>query len=135
MIVVIDTNVLVSSLLSTSGNEAKLVDLVQRLALDVAVSPAILTEYEKILRRPKFRFHAFTIERTMEFFSTVPLRVEPIARLTLSPDDSDNRFLECAEAARANFLVTGNKRHFPAHHGKTKVVTAREFFSEAEVSF
>jgi predicted nucleic acid-binding protein len=43
-----------------------------------------------------------------------------------STDDADNRFLECAEAAGADFLVTGNKRHFPRLWEKTQVVNARE---------
>jgi uncharacterized protein len=37
--------------------------------------------------------------------------------------------LECAEAGEADFLVTGNKRHFPAHWGKTRVVNARELIT------
>jgi predicted nucleic acid-binding protein len=44
----------------------------------------------------------------------------------VSPDPDDNKFLECAQAAGADYLVTGNKRHFPKRWGKTKVVNARE---------
>jgi len=42
----------------------------------------------------------------------------------VSPHESDNRFLECAEA---DYLVTGNTKHFPQGHKKTKVVTGRRF--------
>ncbi len=41
-------------------------------------------------------------------------------------DPDDNRFLECAEAARADYLVTGNTRHVPRHWRGTEVVNARE---------
>ena len=51
-------------------------------------------------------------------------------RLTVSSDDSDNRFLECADAASADFLITGNRRHFPDNHGITKILTAREFLAD-----
>ncbi len=47
-------------------------------------------------------------------------------QLYVSPDPDGNRFLECAEAASADYLVTGNKRHFPSKHGKTLVVNARQ---------
>jgi predicted nucleic acid-binding protein len=42
-------------------------------------------------------------------------------------DPDDNRFLECADAARADYLVTGNLRHFPRFWKKTKIITPREF--------
>jgi hypothetical protein len=49
--------------------------------------------------------------------------VEPTRTVSVSPDESGNRFLECAEAANADWLVTGNTRHFPQSHKATKVVT------------
>ena len=47
----------------------------------------------------------------------------------VTPDPDDNKFLECADAARADYLVTGNQRHFPKFWKKTKVITSREFIS------
>lgn len=52
--------------------------------------------------------------------------VNPQRTLSVAQDSDDNRFLECAEATRAHFLVTGNKRHFPAKWRQTLVVNARE---------
>jgi len=52
-----------------------------------------------------------------------------------STHDADNRFLECAEAAGADFLVTGNKRHFPKRWKKTQVVNARELMGMIGPSF
>jgi predicted nucleic acid-binding protein len=49
--------------------------------------------------------------------------------LTAASDEDDNRFLECAAAAGAEYLVTGNLRHYPAAHGSTQVVNARGFFT------
>ena len=45
----------------------------------------------------------------------------------ISTHEPDNRFLECAEAAAADFLVTGNTRHFPKSWKTTKIVNARQF--------
>jgi predicted nucleic acid-binding protein len=44
----------------------------------------------------------------------------------VSVDETDSRFLECAEEGKADFLITGNTRHFPTHWKRTLVVTARE---------
>jgi len=53
--------------------------------------------------------------------------VEPSRTVSVSADESDNRFLECAEAAEADYLVTGNTRDFPQTHRRTKIVTGRRF--------
>jgi predicted nucleic acid-binding protein len=47
--------------------------------------------------------------------------------LSISPHESDNRILECAEAARADYLVTGNTKHFPDRHKTTMIVSGRQF--------
>jgi len=53
--------------------------------------------------------------------------VKPRHRVSESPDESDNRFLECAETGSADYLVTGNVSHFPKTWRKTQVVTIRRF--------
>ena len=53
--------------------------------------------------------------------------VIPVRALHIAPDPGDNKFLECADAARADYLVTGNQRHFPPYWKKTKVISSREF--------
>jgi hypothetical protein len=50
-------------------------------------------------------------------------------------DPSNDKFLECADAARADYLITGNLRHFPRFWKSTKVVTAREFIGIAAPAF
>lgn len=52
--------------------------------------------------------------------------IVPAITLAVSPDERDNRFLECAESAGADFLVTGNRRHFPAVWKTTRIVSTRE---------
>jgi predicted nucleic acid-binding protein len=53
----------------------------------------------------------------------------PTRQLQVTRDPEDNKFLECADAARADYLLTGNQRHFPRFWKKTKVITRREFIS------
>ena len=49
-------------------------------------------------------------------------------RIAACPDDPDDLiFLECAETAAADYLVTGNRKHYPGQWKKTRIVTAREF--------
>ena len=52
--------------------------------------------------------------------------MKPTVRVEECSDPDDNIFLECAQAASADYLVTGNRRHFPARWKKTLVIGARE---------
>ena len=51
----------------------------------------------------------------------------PSNRLSVCADDDDNKFVECADAANARYIVTGNTKHFATHYRMTKIVTPREF--------
>jgi predicted nucleic acid-binding protein len=53
--------------------------------------------------------------------------VKPTRCLAESIDPDDNKLIECADAARADYLITGNLKHFPLKWKKTRVVSAREF--------
>jgi len=55
--------------------------------------------------------------------------VRPANRLSESPDESDNRFYECAAAAEADYIVTGNARHFNKPYRTTRIVTVRQFLT------
>ncbi len=125
--IVVDTNVLVSALLITHGAEAAVLDCIADHKAEWCVSPAVLAEYEEVLRRPKFsRIPPKYVDALLVFAARANL-VSPKITLTVSPHGPDNRFLECAEAANADYLVTGNTRHFPSRHGDTEIVRPRQF--------
>ncbi len=79
------------------------------------------------MRRAKFRLSPSDVSRSLRLLRKAAHSVTPHRVLAMAHDPTDNRFLECAEAARADFLVTGNKRHFPEQWRQTVVVNAREF--------
>jgi len=124
--VVLDTNVIVSAHLNAEGYERYVLDLVLAGKLQIAVSAAILEEYEGVLRRPKFGIAPRQVGRSLRLLRKAARVVRPRHRLEVTRDPDDNRFLECAEASKADYLVTGNKRHFPKHWRQTQVVNARE---------
>src|SRR5438876_131000 len=107
--VVIDTNVLVSALLTEHGAQAAVLSLIEAGALLWCVSEPILAEYREVISRPKFS--AVRVERLQGVLSTLSQAAVfiPVATVAESSDEPDNRFLECAEAAGADYLVTGNK--------------------------
>jgi len=124
--VALDTNVVVSSHLNAEGYERHVLDLVLAGKLQIAVSAAILEEYEGVLRRPKFGIAPRQAGRSLRLLQKVARIVHPRHRLEVTRDPADNRFLECTEASKADYLLTGNKRHFPKQWRQTQVVNARE---------
>jgi putative PIN family toxin of toxin-antitoxin system len=124
--VVLDTNVVVSAHLKSEGYERHVLDLVLAGKLQLAVSEVILDEYAGVLGRSKFGLGAKRVARSMQLIRGSARLVSPKHELNVTPHSADNRFLECADVARADYLVTGNKRHFPKTWRQTLVVNARE---------
>jgi len=133
--VVLDTNVLVSANLSDEGLEALVVSLALNQKIQLHISEPILQEYERVLRYPHLGFEAKEVARFLARLRRSSVLVMPTREVSASPDEADNRFLECAEAARADFLVTGNKKHFPKRWKTTEVVNARELLGRVGSSF
>ena len=113
MKVVIDTNVVVSANLSDDGPPAAILDLAANKIILTCVSPAILAEYEAILRRPRFKLDPSHVARSLAVIRKTSRLIRPTRKLIVVEDEPDNRFLECAAAASADFIITGNARHCP----------------------
>jgi len=126
--VVLDTNVLVSGLLSPFGPPGEIVRLVSSGSISLCLDARILTEYEEVLARPKFSFDQDDVLALLDFIDS---RSEFVAAQPLSvrlPDTDDEPFLEVTVAASADCLITGNMAHFPpdTRAGAT-VVSPAEF--------
>jgi len=94
-------------------------------------STEILCEYEEVLRRRKFAFDADEIESFLGWIRSHGELVRSVPIKPTSPDPDDDKFIACALASEAEFLVTGNKRHFRESWLRgTKLVNARELIQE-----
>lgn len=124
--VVIDTNILVSSLLA-SGSPKAVLNLAYNQVFAWYVSDTVLKEYETVLAYPRLNIDQSDRRRTMTEIRKISQIVRPTIELKEASDETDNRFLECAQAAKANYLVTGNLRHFPTAWKYTKVVSPKDF--------
>ena len=127
MKVVIDTNVVVSANLSDEGLPAAVLDLADSKTILMFVSPAILAEYEAVLRRPHLSLSPAAVASSLAVVRNISRLVKPTRRLAAAADETDNRFLECAISAGADYIITGNARHFPERFESIRIVTPREF--------
>ena len=131
MRIVLDTNVLVSALLSPFGPPAEILRLVTTGLVRVCHDARILGEYRQVLLRPAFPFRPLQVESLLD---QIEADGEPVTAFSLShrlPDPDDEAFLEVALAAKARYLVTGNLRHYPLRSREgVQVVSPRAFVSE-----
>jgi putative PIN family toxin of toxin-antitoxin system len=124
---VIDTNVLVSAMISPDGNEALLVMALNQGRVTPYVSPEILREYSDVLLRPRFGFRAEDVDALLDLLRRRGNLLDPAPIAGVSPDPGDDKFIACALAGNADSLVTGNKRHFPQSQDPgPRVVNAAE---------
>lgn len=114
MRIVLDTNVLVSGLLSPFGPPGEIVRMVSSGAVALCVDARILAEYDAVLARPRFGFDPDSVAALLDY---IDVRSEVVASEPLKqrlPDPDDEPFLEVAAACGADCLVTGNLAHFPS---------------------
>jgi uncharacterized protein len=125
--VVLDTNIIVSALLQPLGPPAQVFLLAIGGSTQLCVSGNVYAEYEEVIRRPRFRRHESIIVATLDSIREKGLWVRPTEAIRACADPDDDIFLECAQAARAGYLITGNIKDFPPSWQDTHVVTARRF--------
>lgn len=126
---VIDTNVLVSAALKPAGLQRTVLLLAITKPVRLYVSRPILEEYSEVLARSNLRIRKGLRQQLLQLIKNHSHIVIPPQCLQVTSDPDDNVFLECADAARADYLVTGNQKHFPKFWKRTKVITPREFIS------
>ena len=126
---VLDTNIIVSAALKPDGLQRTVLLLALTKPARLYVNEAIIAEYASVLARPELKIRKGLRQQLLQLIRSRCYRVAPTKRLQVTPDPDDNIFLECVDAASADYLVTGNQRHFPRFWKKTKVITSREFIS------
>jgi uncharacterized protein len=124
---VLDTNVVISAALKPDGLERTVLTIALARPARLYVSPQILDEYRRVLRRRELRIRKGLREQLLQLILKRSWSTRPKRRLQITREPDDNIFLECVDAARADYLVTGNLRHFPKYWKMTKIISAREF--------
>ncbi|MBQ3250974.1 MAG: putative toxin-antitoxin system toxin component, PIN family [Bacteroidales bacterium] len=112
---VIDTNVIVSALISKHADSATVVVLSSIFSEDITpiYNEDILNEYATVLRRKKFNFSEEFINETISSIKDKGIHSDRINSGDILPDPKDLVFYEVALSVEESFLVTGNLKHFP----------------------
>jgi uncharacterized protein len=130
---VIDTNILISALLSGTSLPAHLITLWREGWFDLLTSAEQLDELMRVTRYPKIRerLTPALAGRLINELRDVAVVVKDLPTVTVCPDPYDNYLLAMTTAGAADFLVTGDKRDLlglKIYEG-TKIITVRDFLA------
>jgi putative PIN family toxin of toxin-antitoxin system len=130
--IILDTNVIVSTLISSSIPTQILYDLVLTKKVDTCLSEDIFLEYIEVLNRDKFtRFTNFKTkaEIVLNKLREISTFYKPERKIDFLTDPDDNKFLELAAISNADYLTTGNITHFTLKEFEyTRILTPREYW-------
>lgn len=130
--VVLDTNVLVSALISKNPESATVV-LLQRIFVDdrivILLNEEIFDEYFDVLHRPKFDIDSSKVDFVLDWLKSASINVIPTKSDYSLPDQKDVMFVEVSLSVPGSKIVTGNRKHFP---GIENVLSPAEFLELIE---
>lgn len=127
--VVIDTNVFISAFYLPESRPAETVLLARRKKIQNFISPKILEEIERVIKN-KLLWDNPRTRNALKQINHFSEKVHPREYLAVITDAPDNRILECALEARADFVISGDKHllNLKNYQG-IKIVTPAEFLS------
>ena len=135
--VVIDTNVIISSLIQKSFPYKIIYELFINDKINLCVSEALMMEYYDVLRRPKFAaYYDFVLkaELLLADIEAKATMFNPLFSLDLMSDKDDNKILELADVCEADYIITGNTKDFTfSNYKKTQIVTPRDYWLHFEM--
>lgn len=113
--IVIDTNILVSAILSKSYPYSIIHDLIFQEKVISFTSDSVLSEFYSVIEYPKFKKYSGFIlnaKNVVDGLFRFSILVQPTVFVDVLKDKSDNKFLDVALSCRADFLITGNSKDF-----------------------
>jgi putative PIN family toxin of toxin-antitoxin system len=128
MKIVLDTNVFVSALLTPYGNSAKVLNLILSDIIKLVYDNDVLSEYINVSHRKKFKIDLNYVSILIDFiqYESIFTLTVPCSHNKAFTDPDDRKFYDLLKSSNANYLVTGNLRHFPK---ETNIINPTDFLS------
>jgi putative PIN family toxin of toxin-antitoxin system len=127
MRIVLDTNVIVSALINPNGIPGKILALVLNGKIKLLYDNRIIFEYIDVLSRKDFGFNGEIIHDLIDYFRNDGEFINSEYSNIEFVDDTDKKFYEVFRFGEAEYLITGNIRHFPQENG---IITPKEFIEK-----
>ena len=132
MMIVLDTNVIVSGILRPFGKAAHILTFVAEGTVQLAYDLRLLSEYRDVLNRPKFSLARENVETFLTHVEQEGFLVSAKPLGIHLPNPDHRPFLEVALSGGASVMVTGYKRHFPRECEGVRILSPAEFLDVLE---
>lgn len=129
---VVDTNIIVSGLITSGTPPAKILDAVHNKKIILLISDEVVSEYLRVLEYPHIRKYKKITDETISHLTALFIneteRVEILISIAASPDPDDDKFLSLAVEGQADFIITGDKADLLSlkEISGIKIITARQ---------
>ncbi|WP_373481187.1 putative toxin-antitoxin system toxin component, PIN family [Geminocystis sp.] len=127
-IVIIDTNIVVSAVLKGKNPEIVINFISNSSSYQWIVSPTILHEYQEVLNRPKLKLNDEIKQKWLTKIHSITKLIKVDNEVDFPRDQKDAKFISCAIASQADFLITGDKDFEEVREiGKTIIISVSLF--------
>jgi len=127
MKVIIDTNVIISAALRDRDPETIILFVAERPDFQWIVSDPIIEEYKGVLSRARFALAQDLLQKWCELIDALTTKIEVNVRVDFPRDRQDAKFLECALACEADYLITGDNDFSEAQQISTTIISVSLF--------
>ncbi len=124
---VLDTNVIESAAIKPEGLQRTVFLVAIAKPVRLYFSENILAGFAAVLARPELKIRKGLRQKFLQLIRNHSRVIVPSTLPQVTSDQDENMFVECADAARADYLITGNQRHFPKFWKSTKTISSRKF--------
>jgi uncharacterized protein len=132
-VIAVDTNVLISALLGRSYPFLITRELILKKMVTNVISNSVFEEYGQVFSYNKFAKHEKFKSTSVELINDIAIvsvKINPGTHFNILSDADDNKFLDLVYTANADFLITGNKKHFPfAKFKNTEIISPQEYWN------
>ncbi len=132
--IILDTNVIVSALIQKSYPYFILHQVILSNEVELCISNRIIKEYHLVLNRSKFsKYSDFQSRAELVLLAIEQIAVfyHPKSKINILKDKEDNKFIEVAEEANADFVITGNSKDFNIkNYKKTKILSPKDYWEK-----
>ncbi len=132
--IVVDTNILISSLIQHGYPYLIINEFVIENKVLICVSNELIAEYYEVINRNKFSKYPDFInkaETLLTDIEAIAQKFYPETKVDIISDKDDNKLLELASVSNANYIITGNTNDFTMKkYKRTKIVTPREYWEK-----
>ena len=124
MKIVLDTNIIVSAFINPKGIPGAIISLLLAKKITICYDNKIFSEYVEVLKKSKFNFDNILVDEFLDFVKDNGEYIIAEPQRVKFDDEYDKVFYDVYKSSDANYIITGNKKHFPK---EKNIITPREY--------